>query len=109
MAAMSPLATILLTALLTSLLTVALVLLLAGRVLRRVELQVERRLREELDHTARVVGEELEARLQKVISDAVAELKRTSLAGAATRSVATTGAELMQEGLRILMGGPPKV
>jgi sensor domain CHASE-containing protein len=106
---MSPLAAVLLTAVLSSLLTVGLVLVLAGRVMRRIEMQVERRLREELDHTARIVGEELEARLQKVISDAVAELKRSSLAGAASRSVAATGAELMQEGLRILMGGPPKV
>lgn len=96
------------TAVLSALATVALARLAFGRALARAEADLERRLEEALARAAREVGDAMEVRLRKVIADALAELRDSSFAGGATRSAATTGAELLQEGLRILMGGPPK-
>ncbi len=104
----SPLLTVVLTALLSSLCTVALAVLVFRRVARRVEEKVEQRLKEELAATATEVGEAMEVRLRRVVADAVKEFRSASLAAGATRTAAVTGAELLQEGLRLLMGGPPK-
>lgn len=96
------------TAVLSSLLTVGLAALVARRLLRRVEDRLERRLEESLARTAVEVGDAMEARLRRVVSDAVGEFRSSGLAAGATRTAAATGAELLQEGLRLLMGGPPK-
>ena len=96
------------TAVLSSLLTVALALLLFRGYAARVEERLERRLHDKLAETTQEVGEAIEARLRKVVRDAVGDFKAAGLAAGATRSVAITGAELVQEGLRILMGGSPR-
>lgn len=96
------------TAALAALLTVGLAHLVFRRALARAEADLERRLEEALARAAREVGDAMEVRLRKVIADALAELRTSSFAAGATRSAAATGAELLQEGLRILMGGPPK-
>lgn len=96
------------TAVLSALATVGLARLAFGRAVARAEADLERRLEEALARAAREVGDAMEIRLRKVIADALAELRASGYAGSATRSAATTGAELLQEGLRILMGGPPK-
>jgi type II secretory pathway pseudopilin PulG len=96
------------TAVLSSLLTVALAVLLFRGYAARVEERLEQRLHERLAQAAEEVGETIEARLRKVVRDAVGDFKAASLAAGATRTVATTGAELVQEGLRILMGGGPR-
>jgi hypothetical protein len=96
------------TAALSALATVALARFAFGRALARAEADLERRLEEALARAAREVGDAMEVRLRKVIADALAELRASSFAGGATRSAAATGAELLQEGLRILMGGPSK-
>lgn len=96
------------TAVLAALLTVGLAHLVFRRALARAEADLERRLEESLARAAREVGDAMEVRLRKVIADALAELRASSFAGGATRSAAATGAELLQEGLRILMGGPSK-
>lgn len=96
------------TAALSALATVGLAHLVFRRALARAEADLERRLEEALARAAREIGDGMEIRLRKVIADALAELRASSFAGGATRSAATTGAELLQEGLRILMGGPPK-
>ena len=96
------------TAVLSSLLTIALAVLLFRGYAERVEQRLEQRLHDKLAQTAEEVGETIEVRLRKVVRDAVGDFKAASLAAGATRTVATTGAELVQEGLRILMGGGPK-
>jgi hypothetical protein len=96
------------TAVLAALLTVGLAHLVFRGALARAEADLERRLEEALARAAREVGDTMEVRLRKVIADALAELRASSFAGGATRSAAATGAELLQEGLRILMGGPAK-
>ena len=96
------------TAILSALLSVGLAHLVFRRALARAEADLERRLEEALARAAREIGDGMEIRLRKVIADALAELRASSFAGSTTRSAATTGAELLQEGLRILMGGPPK-
>lgn len=96
------------TAVLSSLLTVALAALVFRGYAAKVEQRLEQRLHDKLAETAEEVGETIETRLRKVVRDAVGDFKAASLAAGATRSVAVTGAELVQEGLRILMGGSPK-
>ncbi|HUO85835.1 MAG TPA: hypothetical protein VM617_00475 [Thermoanaerobaculia bacterium] len=98
---------ILLTAALTALATVGLAWLVFRGVLARQEAELERRLEEALARTAREVGDVMEMRLRGVIADALADF-RAGAAANATRSAAVTGAELLQEGLRLLMGGPAK-
>ena len=96
------------TAVLSSLLTVGLAGVVFRRIAGRMEERLEARLQERLAEIAEEVGETIEARLRSVVRDAVRDFKQASLASGATRTVATTGAELVQEGLRILMGGPPR-
>ena len=96
------------TAILSALLTVGLARAAFGRALARAEADLERRLEEALARAARDVGDAMEKRLRRVIADALVDLKASNMAGSATRAAAATGAELLQEGLRILMGGPPR-
>lgn len=93
------------TAVLSSALTVGVLMLFFRRFAVQVEERLERRLQERLAASAHDIGEAMEARLRSVVGDAVGELKRASLTAGATRTVAVTGSELVQEGLRILMGG----
>jgi len=96
------------TAVLSCLLTVAVAAAFFRVYAARVEQRLEQRLHDKLAETAEEVGEAIEIRLRKVVRDAVGDFKSAGLAAGATRSVAITGAELVQEGLRILMGGSPK-
>jgi hypothetical protein len=96
------------TAVLSALFTVGLARLAFRRQIERTEAELERRLEEALARAAREVGDAMEKRLRRVIADALVDLRAANLAGSATRAAATTGAELLQEGLRILMGGPPR-
>lgn len=96
-----------LTAALSALATVGLAWLVFRGVMARQEAELERRLEEALARTAREVGDVIEQRLRAVIADALADF-RAGAAASATRTAAVTGAELLQEGLRILMGGPSK-
>jgi hypothetical protein len=96
------------TAVLSSLLTVGLAVLVFRRLAKRIEERVEHRLEASLAKTAVEVGDAMEQRLRRVVGDAVREFRSASLAAGATRTAAATGAELLQEGLRLLMGGPPK-
>lgn len=96
------------TAALSSLLTVVLAVIVFKRIAVRMEERLERRLHDKLAETAQEVGETIEVRLRRVVRDAAKDFKAASLAAGATRSVAVTGAELVQEGLRILMGGGPR-
>ena len=96
------------TAVLSALLTVWLARLAFGRAAARAEADLERRLEEALARAARDIGDAMEKRLRRVIADARVELKASNMAGSATRAAAATGAELLQEGLRILMGGPSR-
>ncbi len=96
------------TAVLSSALTVGFLMLFFRRFAAQVETRLERRLQERLEASAQEIGDAMEARLRSVIGDAVRELKHASLAAGATRTVANSGAELLQEGLRILMGGGVK-
>jgi len=100
--------TIAVTAVVTSLLTVGLALLVFRRMAGKIEARLEQRLHDKLAATAEEVGEVIEVRLRSVVRDAVKDFKSASMASAATRTVAASGAELVQEGLRILMGGPPR-
>lgn len=96
------------TAVLSALLTVGLAHLVFRRALGRAQAELEQRLEEALSRAARDVGDAMEKRLRRVIADALVELRASNMAGSATRAAAATGAELLQEGLRILMGGPPR-
>jgi hypothetical protein len=96
------------TAVLSALLTVWLARLAFGRAAARAEADLERRLEEALARAARDIGDAMEKRLRRVIAEALVELRASNMAGSATRAAATTGAELLQEGLRILMGGPAR-
>lgn len=96
------------TAILSALLTVGLARAAFGRALAEAEADLERRLEEALARAARDVGDAMEKRLRRVIADALVDLKASNMAGNATRAAAASGAELLQEGLRILMGGPAR-
>ena len=96
------------TAFLSSLLTVGLAVLVFRRVAGRMEERLEQKLHDRLAQTAEEVGQAMETRLRTVVADAVRDFRRASIAEGASRTVATAGADLVQEGLRILMGGPPR-
>lgn len=96
------------TAVLSALLTVAFARLAFRRHVARAQADLERRLEEALARAATEVGDAMEKRLRRVIADALADLRATNMASSATRAAAATGAELLQEGLRILMGGAPR-
>lgn len=96
------------TAVLSALLTVAFARLAFRRHVERAQADLEHRLEQALARAATEVGDAMEKRLRRVIADALADLRASNMASSATRAAAATGAELLQEGLRILMGGAPR-
>lgn len=104
-------ATALLSALLAAFLAVAFARAAVARTLAAKEAELERRLEEALQRAARDAGEAMEKRLRGVVADALHDFRAAGPAGfasSATRGAAATGAELLQEGLRLLMGGAPR-
>lgn len=89
---------VVLTAVLTSVLTLALARRQFERLYRQ---ELEERLKLALDE----VGQVIEDRVRKGVLDAVAEIPSSEMIQNASRTVARTGASLVEGGLSALLGG----